>query len=137
MIKRKKLYYNYQLSYWYRRGIPGPKGELFWGNLKAVTGREYVNVFQIRDWSKIFPKYFGIKKGCRNTLVISDADLAHEVLVRKFEYFHAHEPQPLEDDSDNNKNVLIFTSHGLRWKRLRTTSNPIFSVTNLKKHMRS
>uniref|UniRef100_A0AC34FX98 Cytochrome P450 n=1 Tax=Panagrolaimus sp. ES5 TaxID=591445 RepID=A0AC34FX98_9BILA len=129
------FYYNSQLSYWSRRGIDGPKGELFWGNLKSIIGREYVNVFQVRDWSKKFPRYFGIKKGSRNTFVISDPDLAHEVLVRKFEYFHAHEPQPLEDDSDNNKNVLIFTSHGLRWKRLRTTSNPIFSVANLKKIM--
>jgi cytochrome P450 family 13 len=130
------VYYNYQLSYWSRRGIPGPKGELFWGNLKEVIGRKKVNVFQIRDWSKQFPRYYGIKKGFYNNLVISDPDLAHEIFVKKFDHFHGHELHPMEEDPDKDpKMVLLILARGLRWKRLRTISNPIFSLANLKKIM--
>uniref|UniRef100_A0A914PM53 Uncharacterized protein n=1 Tax=Panagrolaimus davidi TaxID=227884 RepID=A0A914PM53_9BILA len=133
-LQLKKNYYNYQLSYWSRRGIPGPKGELFWGNLKEVIGRKKVNVFQIRDWSKQFPRYYGIKKGFYNNLVISDPDLAHEVFVKKFDHFHGHELHPMEEDPDKDpKMVLLILARGLRWKRLRTISNPIFSLGNLKK----
>ena len=131
------LYFYFSIchSYWNRKGVPVPSGwEFFWGHFKYLIKDDYLNVKQLMEWSKQCPRYFGLLKGHNNVLVISDPDMAYEVLVKKFEYFHGREMHPMQDTAEENPDrVNIINAKGLHWKRLRTISNPIFSVANLKK----
>ena len=42
---------------------------------------------------------------------------------------------PMIGDLDHTKLIHLFAAQGKRWKRLRTTTTPAFSVTNLKRVM--
>ncbi|KAE9553489.1 hypothetical protein FO519_003318 [Halicephalobus sp. NKZ332] len=124
-------------SYWKKKGVPVPEGwEFFWGHFKYLVRDDYLNVRQLMEWSKKFPGYFGLLKGHNNVLVVSDPEMAMEVLVKKFEHFHGREMHPMQDTPEENpERVNIINARGLHWKRLRTISNPIFSVSNMKKIM--
>lgn len=75
-------------SYWGKRGIPGPRGDVIMGNLRALFDYDYPNVFQLRDWTKQFGKTYGIREGWRHVLVTSDPEIVQEFLVKKFDNFH-------------------------------------------------
>ena len=59
-------------------------------------------------------------------LVTSDIDVLHDVFVKQFENFHARKHFPLAKDPETDPYASMFTARGLRWKRLRTLSNPVF-----------
>jgi len=127
-------YYNYDRYYWKRRGIPGPPPELFLGNLRELDNQKMLNIFQLREWTKVYGKVYGVTEGKHRSLVISDPDLLLEIFSKKFEYFHGRRLHPLTGDVDdpNNKLVNLFTARGSRWKKLRSISNPSLNAVNLK-----
>ncbi|KAE9556750.1 hypothetical protein FO519_000156 [Halicephalobus sp. NKZ332] len=127
-------YYNHVRNYWKRKGVPGPPGELFFGNLKELDNREVLNVFKKQEWTKKYGKVYGIMEGSRQLLITSDLDLLQELFVKKFEYFHGRRLHPLIGNVDDHKNKIVnlFNSRGSRWKRLRNVSNSSFNVVNLK-----
>ncbi|KAI6211226.1 hypothetical protein M3Y96_00411400 [Aphelenchoides besseyi] len=120
-------------GYWQRRGIDGPPSRLFFGIVHKFGFSEYPNVFLLRDWTKEYGRVYGIQKGWKNVLVISDPEMVHEMMTEKFNVFHERERVPIRGDPDHEKMVNVFGARGKRWKRLRTLSNPVFSVQNLKK----
>uniref|UniRef100_A0A915M030 Cytochrome P450 n=1 Tax=Meloidogyne javanica TaxID=6303 RepID=A0A915M030_MELJA len=61
--------------------------------------------------------------------------MVKELLFDKFEYFHARALCPIIGDVDTNKLIHLFFAKGKRWKRLRSTANPAFSISNLKRVM--
>ncbi|KHJ88338.1 hypothetical protein OESDEN_11870 [Oesophagostomum dentatum] len=81
-------YYQWQLDYWKRRGIPGPPGTLFIGNMHSLTDITKPIGLLLREWTKIFGKVYGIQEGLRKSLVISNIDMIRELFMKKFEYFH-------------------------------------------------
>ncbi|KAI6206235.1 hypothetical protein M3Y94_00884600 [Aphelenchoides besseyi] len=119
--------------YWKRRGVKGPPLLPFLGILDRFDRPEYPNVFVRRDWTKIYGPVYGIQKGWKNALVISDPALIHEMITEKFSVFHEHERIVQRGDPDKRSLTNLFSARGKRWKRLRTLSNPVFSVQNLKK----
>lgn len=66
-------------------------------------------------------------------LVTSDLDVYQDVFVRKYENFHGRKEFPLAKDPDQDKYSSMFHARGLRWKRLRAISTPVFSVKNMRK----
>ncbi|KAI6176315.1 putative cytochrome P450 CYP13A8 [Aphelenchoides bicaudatus] len=93
--------------YWKNLGIPGPEPTLFIGNLLQVVDLNNPNVFIFEKWTKQFGKVYGIQKGWRNTLVISDPEMVHEMMTDKFGSFHERETQPIKGDIDK-ENIICW-----------------------------
>jgi cytochrome P450 family 13 len=133
------LYYAYYFAaannaqYWKRRGIEGPESKnKFLHFTEDLLNPNYNSCYLLRDWTKKYGKIYGIMEGWRKVLVIADYKLAHEVLVKKFEIFHARKLGALSPDNEKEKGIHVFNASGSRWKRLRTIINPCFSVNSLK-----
>ncbi|CAJ0599878.1 unnamed protein product [Cylicocyclus nassatus] len=126
-------YYRWHLGYWKRRGIPGPPGTIFIGNMHSLTDRMRPLGLVLRDWTKEYGKVYGIQEGLRNTLVISDVNMIRELFMQKFEYFYGRKNSALVGDVENDPRVSIFEAQGARWKRLRAISSTAFSAASLKK----
>ncbi|VDM29966.1 unnamed protein product [Toxocara canis] len=120
-------------NYWKRRNVIGPEPSFWFGNLKELIRPEYPAPLQIRDWTKEYGKVYGIQEGWPSTLVISDLDMMQDLFVKKFEQFYGRKTLPFIGNVDKDKDVHVFAARGLRWKRLRTLSNPVFSVNSLRK----
>uniref|UniRef100_A0A0M3HV14 Cytochrome P450 n=2 Tax=Ascaris TaxID=6251 RepID=A0A0M3HV14_ASCLU len=120
-------------EYWKQRKVAGPEPSFWCGNLKELVRPEYPAPLQLRDWTKQYGKVYGIQEGWESVLVVSDVDVMQDLFVRKFEQFYGRKNFPFVGDVDKEKDVHVFSARGLRWKRLRTLSNPTFSVNSLKK----
>ncbi|KAK6755821.1 hypothetical protein RB195_014295 [Necator americanus] len=81
-------YYRWQLDYWKRRGIPGPPGIPFLGNLYSLTDRSRPVGLVVKEWTKVYGKVYGIQEGLRRTLVVSDVEIIRELFMTKFECFY-------------------------------------------------
>ncbi|RCN49006.1 hypothetical protein ANCCAN_04883, partial [Ancylostoma caninum] len=126
-------YYQWQLDFWKRRGIPGPPGTIFVGNMHSLTDRARPIGLVVREWTKVYGKIYGIQEGLRKTLVVSDIEVVKELFMRKFEYFYGRKTNAIVGDVENDSRVHLFESQGVRWKRLRAISSPAFSSGSLKK----
>uniref|UniRef100_A0A914CJ14 Cytochrome P450 n=1 Tax=Acrobeloides nanus TaxID=290746 RepID=A0A914CJ14_9BILA len=120
-------------GYWKRRGIPTPKGEILFGNLKALLNRNYPAMLQIRDWTKQFGKVYGIREGWRQVLVVSDPDMIYEMLVKKFDNFYGRKLFAIQGNPDKDPRGDVVNTRGARWKRLRNIASPTFNINNLKR----
>jgi hypothetical protein len=79
----------YRTGYWRRRGIPGPKPVLFFGNLNQIGNIVTDPLpFTLAKWTRKYGRVYGLQRGALNQLVISDPALANELLQTKFEVFH-------------------------------------------------
>ena len=63
--------------------------------------------------------------------MISDVNLAKEVLVKHFHIFH-DSPPFLEIINKDGKHDIIFTARGDYWKKLRAILSPTFSTGKMK-----
>uniref|UniRef100_A0A914PMC5 Cytochrome P450 n=1 Tax=Panagrolaimus davidi TaxID=227884 RepID=A0A914PMC5_9BILA len=126
----------YDSNYWKRRGIAGPyhlKTNSIENQAPLVLNINYPNVLLFRDWTKEYGPIYGYNEGQRKVLVISNPEIAHEVMVKKFEYFHGRKLNPIVGDVVHDPRVHVFNAKGARWKRLRNTASPCFNAANLKK----
>ncbi|CAJ0945149.1 unnamed protein product, partial [Mesorhabditis belari] len=126
-------FFSWHAGYWKRRGIPGPKPRLFYGNWLEMDKIDAPATMKLPEWTKKYGKVYGIYEGIRKILVVSDPDLLQELFVKKFEYFHGRKLFPLTPNPDTDPRVHVFNARGQRWKRLRLLTNPSFSVNSLKK----
>lgn len=92
-------------GYWKRRGIPGPDGGLFTGNLDALFTYKFPYVVQLYEWSKKYGSFYGFREGWMRVLVISDVEMVQEMLVKKFECFQGRKVCPVGDDFLNIKEI--------------------------------
>ncbi|CAD5224038.1 unnamed protein product [Bursaphelenchus okinawaensis] len=124
------IYHSY---YWRRRNVPGPKSYPIVGNLLEVGWNSICYTQMLTDWSKKYGGYYGLQKGAVNLLVVSDPKLVKEVLVEKFNVFHDRRMPPCFGEHANLDKSDVFFASGIRWKRIRTLINPLFSSKNLKR----
>uniref|UniRef100_A0A1I8BAS4 Cytochrome P450 n=1 Tax=Meloidogyne hapla TaxID=6305 RepID=A0A1I8BAS4_MELHA len=131
------LFFTFKIknNYWKNRGIPGPKPSFLKGNIDLIFGDKNPLSLQLFNWTKKYGRIYGIKNGWINVLVISEPELVKELIIDKFEYFHARALCPLVGDVDTKSLIHLFAAKGKRWKRLRSIANPAFSISNLKRIM--
>lgn len=124
----------HRTGYWKRRGVPGPESSLFNGNLTSL-GNPIDNPHPLMypRWTKLYGPYFGIQRGWKNALVISDPQMANEVMHSQFQNFHGRDHAPVFGDEDYESMINVFVSRGKRWKRLRALTSSAFSTLNLRK----
>uniref|UniRef100_A0A914VYX4 Cytochrome P450 n=1 Tax=Plectus sambesii TaxID=2011161 RepID=A0A914VYX4_9BILA len=127
-------YYFWNRSqYFKRRGIPGPSpSSVFTGNLKELQ-KDNAPPLRLVEWEKEYGGTYGIFEGGNKTIVTSDLEILQDIFVRKFENFYARKTNPvIPNNPDKHPRVNMFNARGLRWKRLRTITNPTFSASKLK-----
>ncbi|KAI6190866.1 hypothetical protein M3Y97_00165400 [Aphelenchoides bicaudatus] len=103
-------------KYWQERGVPGPESQLFIGNLWHL-GKSKVKSwpFTYREWTLKYAtadQVVGFQRGWRNALVVSNQQMAREIMHDKFEYFHERDIAPIGGDVDKDPLQHVFTSRG-------------------------
>jgi len=127
-------YFWHRSRFFIRRGIPGPKPtSVFNGNLRELqVNRKPFNSAMLK-WEKQYGKTFGYLEGGQKVVCTSDLGILHDVFGRKFENFHSRKPiHVFPFDPDTDERVNVFTSRGLRWKRLRALTSPSFGIPKLR-----
>ncbi|KAG9510292.1 Cytochrome P450 3A4, partial [Fragariocoptes setiger] len=110
-----KSYYRYKHGYWSRRGIRGPKPYLIVGNLfeELVKNRPLL----WRNWIKQYGQVMGTYSGVKPILLVADAELIKNILVKDAHVF----PNRMHFDYlDKNTYNMLFFMRDARWKSLRS-----------------
>ncbi|XP_076345853.1 cytochrome P450 3A24-like isoform X2 [Tachypleus tridentatus] len=114
-------------------GFPGPKPNLFFGNMWELYWKGPLSCLQnwIDQYGNVFIYFFGM----RPVLVVMDLDLLKEILIKDFMDF-ADRPGLFELDPPRKpgepiNDFLIFL-RGTRWKRVRSVITPSFTTLKLK-----
>lgn len=127
------LWLKYRYTYWDRHGVKGPKPIFFFGNLfKSVTLQEHYSV-AYHSWYKEFTDvpYIGFYKLLQPAVLIRDADLQREVLVKAFGNFHENDAEA--SDEDDLRKTSPFFLNGEKWQRSRAFFGSLFSPNKFRK----
>lgn len=76
-----------RFQYFAKLGIPGPKTDLFIGNLRTVFKKYKTPFLQYDEWVKKYNGVFGMYMAGLPMYVISDVNLLKEIFTGKFDYF--------------------------------------------------
>lgn len=115
-----------------KMNVPGPTPNFLFGNLLGFAKKQAFYDTYL-DWYHIYGKTYGYFEGLRPVLVTADLDVLHQVMVKKFDVFHARKVFPVQVDPDKDEEVHMFFARGDRWKRLRAISNPAFTNAKIRK----
>ena len=120
------LYFRYKYSYWRSRGVKGPEPKFPWGNMKDLFGKPWPQTYH--TWTKQFGRVFGIYEGLTPSLVVNDATLAKEVLIKKFNYFVDRRPI----GGHRMAKLILINRQGDDWRRCRAIMSPTFTASKMK-----
>ncbi|XP_064599117.1 cytochrome P450 3A8-like [Liolophura sinensis] len=117
----------YHFAVFQRLGIPGPEPTLVLGNIREILSK---GSFQaLLDWHGQYGDAFGYFEGHTPVVVVSDADVIKQVLVKDFfDYFPNRKPYPMAP----RKTHALFLARGGKWKRIRNILSPAFSSARMK-----
>ncbi|XP_070394920.1 cytochrome P450 3A29-like isoform X3 [Dermacentor albipictus] len=107
-------------------GIPGPKPDFLWGNLKQMDHSRLETFVQ---WRKDHGKLFGVYVGSEPFLVITDPEIAHECFVKQAAIFQDRPTSFV--DAEPFKSSL-FQLGGRKWTSVRAALNYGFSSSVMK-----
>ncbi|PIK42887.1 putative cytochrome P450 3A24 [Apostichopus japonicus] len=121
------VYDYWRKSYFKQRGIPCDTILPFLGHYHKFISGGFTEF--IHRSAKQHGKIFGMLLGSSPVVVIGDADILKEILVRKFSSFHNRRPQAIDDYPVNKALTRL---EGARWKQVRNTITPAFSASKMK-----
>ncbi|XP_072748024.1 cytochrome P450 9e2-like [Anoplolepis gracilipes] len=120
--------------YWKRKGVPYLPDSLE----SFVTGwKIFFRRMSFTDYClylyNYFPdaKYFGMMDLATPAVLLRDPELIRDVLVKDFENFHDH-PSFVDEKLDPLFGKNLFSLHGNRWREMRITLSPSFTVSKMK-----
>ncbi|KAF8375044.1 hypothetical protein PRIPAC_81473 [Pristionchus pacificus] len=116
---------------WEQRGIPGPKPEFLFGNLREIWDFDKPRSLVLRDWTKQFGKIYGFFEGQRPFIVVSDFETINEIIVKKFDHFYPRARFALQERKDG-PSTRIIEARGPHWKRLRALGSMAFTNKSLR-----
>ncbi|KAF5308636.1 hypothetical protein FQR65_LT06097 [Abscondita terminalis] len=120
-------------EYWKKRGVPNPPASLLFGNMtdsllvKKSLGQLYAQVYN--DFPNL--RYVGFYKIREPAIVVRDAELIKNMLVKDFSSFHDNDFH-VDEETDPIFGKNPFTLKGERWKYARNQLTPCFTIKKLK-----
>ncbi|XP_017891756.1 probable cytochrome P450 6a14 [Ceratina calcarata] len=126
------LYLTAYHNFWKKRGIPGLKPELAFGNVRMMmTGKESLPALITRLYYEFGNEpLIGFFVRRRPVLLIKDVDLIKEVLIKDFSKFA--DRGIFATDPANPISDHLFALEERRWRPLRTHLSPVFTSGKLK-----
>ncbi|XP_072031023.1 cytochrome P450 3A56-like [Amphiura filiformis] len=116
----------YNLTHFWRRGIKGPMPFPFIGNYPSFAAGF---VPTLEKWEKKYGQVYGIFVGRQPVLMISDADLAKQILVKQFSSFYSTKESEFKIRYLSDSLQAL---EGDAWKRTRSYVSPAFSTSKMK-----
>ena len=130
------IFYTYlsrNYDFWKKRGVPGPKPSIPFGNYGDVIFQRRSKPELLKDLYNEYKNepFVGFFVGSAPNLLVIDPDLIRTVLIRDFDVFQGR-------GLAINENIEPLAAHsfnldGTQWKNLRQKLTPVFSTGKLKK----
>lgn len=117
-------------SYFRRIGIPGPKPNLLWGNIKEYHSTDFYKM--IGCWIEKYGDTYGFYNGDVPFVVTMDLDLIEKVYVRDFKNFTNRGLTMMLDKLHPIVGQSIIHVDGSHWKSIRNAMASGFSAAKLK-----
>ncbi|KAM7293516.1 cytochrome P450 3A14 isoform X1 [Ixodes scapularis] len=120
-------------SYFKDIGIPGPKPNLLWGNLKEYHEKELVQA--VKKWCKQYGDIFGFYNGDVPMLVVRDLEFLKYVFVKNFSNFTDRGVTMRTDEMHPVVGRGLIHVKGSEWKNMRSCVTSAFTSLKLKQMM--
>ncbi|XP_017032888.1 probable cytochrome P450 6d5 [Drosophila kikkawai] len=125
------VYLKWTFSYWDRKGFPSAGATIPFGVLDSVRqGRRSFGMAIYDLYNSTKEPVIGMYLTIRPALLVRDAQLAHDVLVKYFASFH--DRGVYVDEENDPMSAGLFSLEGASWKNLRTKLSPSFTSGKLK-----
>ncbi|KAH8288738.1 hypothetical protein KR054_008900 [Drosophila jambulina] len=125
------VYLKWTFSYWDRKGFPSAGVKIPFGVLDSVRQKKRSFGMAICDlYNSTKGPVVGMYLTVRPALLVRDAQLAHDMLVKDFASFH--DRGIYVDEENDPMSAGIFQMEGARWKSLRAKMTPSFTSGKLK-----
>ncbi|EDV44045.1 uncharacterized protein Dana_GF16231 [Drosophila ananassae] len=125
------VYLKWTFSYWDRKGFRSAGSSIPFGVLEAVSKGKRSFGMAINDlYNSTKGPVVGMYLTLRPALLIRDAQLAHDVLVKDFTSFH--DRGVYVDEENDPISAGLFSLEGASWKTMRTKLSPSFTSGKLK-----
>ncbi|KAH8375049.1 hypothetical protein KR200_011661 [Drosophila serrata] len=125
------VYLKWTFSYWDRKGFPSAGVNIPFGVLDSVWQKKQCYGRAIQDlYNSTKGPVVGMYLTLRPALLIRDAHLAHDMLVKNFASFH--DRGVYVDEENDPMSAGIFQMEGAGWKNLRAKMTPSFTSGKLK-----
>lgn len=125
------LYIKYAYSHWRRHGFPYINPSVPFGNLGLVAARKAsfgINLYELHKQTT--EPFIGIYMLFRPAILVRDAKLIRNILVKDFAYFHDRGIYCNPEYDPMSENMFAMT--GNRWKSLRAKLTPTFTSGKLR-----
>ncbi|XP_077495594.1 cytochrome P450 3A14-like [Amblyomma americanum] len=105
-------------SYFEKLGIPGPKPNLIWGNLREYHSKNLYKM--LAEWQDKYGDVYGFYNGDVPFVVLRDLDFIEHVFVRNFQNFVDRGLTMMTDQMHPVLKKSIMHVGGSQWKSIRT-----------------
>ncbi|XP_070071197.1 probable cytochrome P450 6d5 [Drosophila takahashii] len=125
------VYLKWTFSYWDRKGFPSTGVSIPFGALESVAkGKRSFGMAIYDMYQSTKEPVIGMYLTLRPALLIRDAQLAHNVLVKDFASFH--DRGIYVDEKNDPMSASLFQLQGASWRALRNKLTPSFTSGKLK-----
>ncbi|XP_068143568.1 probable cytochrome P450 6d5 [Drosophila tropicalis] len=125
------VYLKWAFSYWEREGFPSTGTSIPFGALDAVCrGKRSFGMAIYDMYLSNKNPLVGIYLSLRPALLVRDAQLAHDMLVKDFASFHNR--GVYVDEKKDPMSAGLFALKGIDWKTMRQKLSPSFTSGKLK-----
>ncbi|XP_017026619.1 probable cytochrome P450 6d5 [Drosophila kikkawai] len=125
------VYLKWTFSYWDRKGFPSTGVSIPFGALDSVRrGKRSFGMAIYDMYNSTKEPVIGMYLTLRPALLVREAQLAHDILVKDFASFH--DRGVYVDEENDPMSAGLFQMEGANWKALRTKLTPSFTSGKLK-----